>query len=122
MAEELVGKPRESTPTVRFQDGKIGASFTGKLVTKKQAKVRNKPISVYEFQAIKGDAVITKRLAPKQYEPVKVAEGDLVALFGSTVLDTKLEEASVGDVLTITYLGVPDGKAYNDFRVMREDQ
>lgn len=119
MGQKLKGKPRDfkPTPTVRLKD-KEGARFIGRFLGKKKDAVPTKRLpAIYEFAAIGGDAPISIKTGPKQFQTVDVNEGDTIALFGTTVLDNKLEEAEKGRVLAITYLGIPEGKAYQDYDV-----
>lgn len=118
MGQKLQGKPRDfkPTPTVRLKE--VGNKFIGRFIGKKRDAVPSKrQPAIYEFAALGGDAPTSIKTGPKTYQPVDVNEGDTVALFGATVLDNKLEEAKKGQVLEITYLGYPDGKAYQDYDI-----
>lgn len=123
MATEL-RKPVESTSTVRFQDGPAGSVFKGKFIGSRDVKSkRGQPMKVHEFQIISSTAPITKRdpANPKKFDRVVVKEGDKVAIMGTTILNDCLGLAASGDIITITFSGVPAGKTYYNFRVERED-
>src|SRR5262245_9838470 len=100
MGRELTGKGISKTPKVILNE-KENVRFTGRVLSVKDSKLGR----IYEFAAMGGDAPIRIKTGEKQYQDVDVAEGDKVAVFGSTQLDDKLSGAQVGEVIEIVYHG-----------------
>jgi len=50
---------------------------------------------------------------------IEISPTNIVTLFGTTVLDRKMKQVLVGEIVRITYLGEKEGKKgkYKDFKV-----
>lgn len=97
-------KPLESTPVVNVR-GEVGQFMIGKYLGMKTVAMSFGPKNVYEF-AIQESTMPILRKEGKEYVETDVKKGGKVAVFASTRLNYALEQATVGQVLKITYLGL----------------
>ena len=92
---------------------KAGETFIGKLlehkITKspyKSADGSPKNFDIYVFEAIGGDMEFVRKDVNKEYKPTNVEEGEKVSVFAPSRLVAGLNQASIGQTLKITYLGL----------------
>jgi hypothetical protein len=120
MGEKLGGKQMEPTPVVSITK-KIGGTFLGVMQdTGRVVKLARGTATVYGF-AVKDTDFDTQIKRDGVYVNCDVKENDKVSIFAPTVLKSALQEASIGDVLRIEYLGKKAGKNgdYHAFDVER---
>ena len=104
MGRELIsdGVGIKNTPLVAYRDSKPGY-FTGKLIgCKRNVGENNK--TVWKFSVVDGD-LPTKIKVDKDFIDVDVQPGDTVDMWGSTILDSLLSKAEVGETVKINYEG-----------------
>jgi len=102
-AVEQMGEMLRWTPEPKKADEKtvyLGEVVNGWYVTKKE-KVGQNESNVYE---------------------IKLKDGRLVSMWGSSLLDGKFAEIPLGSEVRVSYLGIsqpktPKGRAYQNFRV-----
>jgi hypothetical protein len=95
--------------------GEKGQFFQGELAAHKQADSKytnedgsKKKLEIYEFKVEDTNMQLQKQEG-KEYVEATVAPGDIVSLFAPTRLNNALRQASVGQHIKFTYLGL--GKA-----------
>lgn len=50
---------------------------------------------------------------------IKQDNGNVISVWGSTVLDNKMALIEVGEDIKLVYLGKPDGKNYDDYKIQK---
>jgi hypothetical protein len=107
------------TPLLNFRAG-VNTKFKGKLLAEgRSVKVKKGTKIVYEFAAIDGDMPTQIKDAAGNYVDTEVKEGDKVAVFAPTVLNTKLAQVPVGTVVEIEYQGLQIGKTGTQFHAFK---
>lgn len=86
--------------TARLTDKK-GSTFTGTLMGYRTQEMGFGPKMIFSFKVIDADCAFSKDKLP--YEP---AEGEVVEIIPSTVLQRQLEQATVGKTIAIEYMGL----------------
>lgn len=122
---ELGGGTMEAsqrTPIVNLTSAP-GLKFTGKILDKgTEVKLAVGSTKwVYNFEVHDTDAPIVIKNASNEYETVDVEQYDKVAIFATKLLNRKLSQAQVGDIIEITYTGKDKGKqgqSYHNYTVM----
>ncbi len=119
MGTKLTGQGFTPTPVVNIT-GKVNGKFVGVLMDKGiERKMKRGKKFVYAFNVNSSDMSIQLPDASGEYKNTDVPQGTKVAVFAPTVLHKALQLATVGQTITVEYLGPKEGKngAYHSFDV-----
>lgn len=120
---EVLQKARYPMLELVPKSNKAGTFVSGVFVgTSEYTGEDGKPRRIHTFKLIKTNAPITKwDRETRKAEPTKVAELELVSIFGNAMLDSTLLEYPKDTAIFIAYLGKLKGKkaSYHNFRVVR---
>ena len=104
-------------PLVQIRE-KVGTTFEGTLLALPRViKLPRGNSNVYEFSISGGTAKTVLKDSTGKYNEVDVTEGDIVNLFGSTILDRKLAQVQIGTKVEIIYNGVAEKSGAHIFIV-----
>ncbi len=117
MGKSLSTASRSMEPSVTVNvRGEEGQTFVGILKAARTAPSRFKDQAgnvrnhnIYEFELLETDMELTVKKGDAYVLAKSAKAGDIVSIFAPTRLHNALSQASVGDTITVQYLGL--GKA-----------
>lgn len=97
MGRKLVGGDFPASAQLRVK----GASFKGVYQGSREIKTSFGPKTAFSFKVLDANCEFTKNKTP--YEP---EQGETVEVLGTTTLTMQLNQAKVGETITIKYIGL----------------